>query len=134
MTTKQRKQLERYWKDGAEEAWKTTAVLFEKRRYAHALFFCHLTLEKILKALIIARSNQEPPYSHDLRLLATKTDIALNPAEKKLFDTISTFNIRARYDTDKRALARLATRTYTKRWFVNTTTLYLWLKKQYPKR
>lgn len=134
MTNQQQKQLRKYWREGSEEAWKTASVLFEKRRHAHALFFCHLTLEKILKALIVVTRRQNPAYTHDLRALAITSSILLDDDQRKQLDTISTFNIRARYDTAKQELSRRATRTYTTRWFTNTKALFLWLKKQFPEQ
>ena len=76
------------------------------------------------------QQGKEPPYSHDLRALATKAGIAIHPSQQEQLDIISTFNVRARYDTEKQALSRQATRAYTTQWFSNTKELYLWLKKQ----
>lgn len=108
-------------------------MLMKKKRYAHALFFCHLTIEKIVKALVVAHRNMPPPYSHDLRALAIATSLQCSALQKRYLDTLTTFNVNARYDTVKRAFSTRATRPYTIQWFAITRTLLLWLKKQFPK-
>jgi HEPN domain-containing protein len=40
-----------YWKEGAAYDLETGKTLLESRRFPYALFFGHLALEKILKAL-----------------------------------------------------------------------------------
>ncbi len=40
-----------YWMSEAEEALNVTEHLFEKKDYSYALFFGHLAVEKMLKAL-----------------------------------------------------------------------------------
>lgn len=46
------KQIE-FWKSGALESFDTAVILLNKRKYLHGLFFCHLTIEKALKAHVI---------------------------------------------------------------------------------
>lgn len=39
-----------YWVNGADEAFQTAEILIAQKRMLHGLFFCHLAIEKILKA------------------------------------------------------------------------------------
>jgi len=41
----------KYWIESAKNNWVVAGHLFEKRDYPYALFFGHLTVEKLLKAL-----------------------------------------------------------------------------------
>jgi HEPN domain-containing protein len=41
-----------YWKVEAEESLKVAHHLIEKKDYSYALFFGHLAVEKLLKALL----------------------------------------------------------------------------------
>jgi len=50
-----------FWQKGANEAWLTAQALVRSKRYLHALFFCHLTLEKELKSKYVAR-HDEPAH------------------------------------------------------------------------
>jgi HEPN domain-containing protein len=40
-----------YWLESAEGDWDVANHLFEKGDYSYSLFFGHLTIEKILKAI-----------------------------------------------------------------------------------
>ena len=40
-----------YWRNEAKEALEVAGHLYEKEDYSYALFFGHLALEKLLKAL-----------------------------------------------------------------------------------
>ncbi len=48
------KQIE-YWKRGADSDIETAEFLISGRKYLEGLFFCHLTIEKILKALVVKK-------------------------------------------------------------------------------
>ncbi len=43
----------RYWLESSEDDWKVANHLFEKEDYSYSLFFGHLTIEKILKAIYV---------------------------------------------------------------------------------
>jgi len=63
-----------YWRGGALESIESAKVLFEKSRIVHSLFFCHLAIEKALKALVIKATADIPPKTHNLiRLLEFST-------------------------------------------------------------
>lgn len=54
MLSKKRLQdIIKYWKTGANESFVTMQYLYKGQRYSDCLFFGHLTLEKILKALVV---------------------------------------------------------------------------------
>ena len=41
-----------YWITGAEEDLTTADLLLKMKRYQHGMFFCHLSIEKVLNSLI----------------------------------------------------------------------------------
>lgn len=63
-----------------------------------ALFHCHLSVEKSLKALYVYENDTAPPLTHDLSVLAS----SLKDAEvRQAFDDLkimSKFAVAARYD------------------------------------
>jgi len=61
-----RKDKVRYWIRSADQDWKVANHLFEKGDYSYALFFGHLAIEKILKAIFTDKKNKTPPFSHNL--------------------------------------------------------------------
>jgi len=44
-----------YWLKSAEDDWQVSRHLFEKGDYSYSLFFGHLTIEKILRAIYANR-------------------------------------------------------------------------------
>nr|NQU90575.1 HEPN domain-containing protein [Bacteroidota bacterium] len=53
-----------YWKNTAENDIVTAGILIENNRFVEGLFFCHLCIEKILKALVVKEVKTVPPKSH----------------------------------------------------------------------
>ncbi|MBI5746475.1 MAG: HEPN domain-containing protein [Nitrospirae bacterium] len=50
MATEQ--QIIEYWSMASKQDLEAAEILFENKKYHHALFFCHLSIEKTLKANI----------------------------------------------------------------------------------
>ena len=65
----------KYWLKTADQDWRVANHLFEKGDYSYALFFGHLTIEKILKAIFINKKDKTPPFSHNLVYLSGKRSI-----------------------------------------------------------
>lgn len=123
-----------YWKDSARRNWETALSLFKSRHYDACLFFCHLTLEKILKALVVKKTNKPAPYIHDLAKLSEIAQLGMSESQIQNLRIITGFNMSARYDDVKLAFHKKCTKSYTKKYLEITKDLYLWLKKQYQKK
>lgn len=48
MDSRMKRQIE-YWFRSGERSWTTAQFLFKGKQYDACLFFCHLTIEKMLK-------------------------------------------------------------------------------------
>jgi len=86
-----------YWREGADEDWMVAWELLEKRRIRHALFFGHLTLEKILKAHVCRVTGELAPPIHNLVRLAERAAIKLSCEQLDLLADVNEFNIEGRY-------------------------------------
>ena len=67
-----------YWRKSAEKDHETAEYLLEGKKYSACLFFCHLMIEKILKALVVKETKTHSPYTHKLVDLAKLAKIKLN--------------------------------------------------------
>ncbi|MBI2459831.1 MAG: HEPN domain-containing protein [Parcubacteria group bacterium] len=130
---KQLKQHILYWENAALKDWRTAEDLFKTKHYDACLFFCHLTLEKQLKGLVVKNRQQAAPYLHNLEKLAELADLEFTLEQRNNFREITKFNIAGRYGDIKRNLYKLADRSYTENYLNITKRLFLWLKKQYQK-
>jgi HEPN domain-containing protein len=123
-----------YWKETGNRSLKTAGDLYTTRHYDACLFFCHLTLEKILKGLVVQHTKQPAPYLHDLAKLAALAAVEVTEADVQHLRTITTFNIAGRYDDIKLAFYKQCTPTFTRRYFALTKELMLCLVDQYHKK
>lgn len=118
------------WVDGAEDAIDTCKKLFKSKKYHHALFFLHLALEKIIKAVYISKLDASPPYLHNLKELCKKMKIDLSTSELDELDEISEFNVSARYEEYKFKIYKRATKEYSEKWMTTGINLYKVFKKK----
>ncbi|MBI4239380.1 HEPN domain-containing protein [Candidatus Uhrbacteria bacterium] len=79
----------RYWKNSSKKDFEVAQGLFSLKHYAHALFFCHLSLEKLLKALYVRNSHEHAPYIHDLVIIARRAKIELDDSTADFLVTIT---------------------------------------------
>jgi HEPN domain-containing protein len=124
----------KYWTRLSDEKWKTAQALMKSKRYADALFFCHLRLEAILKGRVVLNTRKPVPYIHDLSKLANISGLDFNKDHVGTLDEITTFNIKGRYDNYKYNFYKKATKAYAKKYFEITKELRLWAKKNIQKK
>lgn len=105
-----------YWTTSAQDAMSTADVLFEAKKYHHALFFVHLAIEKIIKALYVSKINEPAPPMHNLYVLAQKLSLPIDDTLKEQLLEITTFNVSARYDNEKYKFYKKATKEYSTTW------------------
>lgn len=122
-----------YWIETSDDDYKTMVNLFNTKDYHWSLFIGHLVLEKLLKACVVMKICNNPPFTHDLTKLAKITGYYFSEEQLDWLDTITAFNLNARYDSYKKAFYQKCTRDFTKEWFDNIKTLRLWIKEQLTK-
>ena len=64
-----------YWFELAVYDMETARAMLKTRRYLYVGFMCHQVIEKSLKAYYWYQKGTEPPFSHNLLLLAEKSGI-----------------------------------------------------------
>ncbi|MBI5324229.1 MAG: HEPN domain-containing protein [Ignavibacteriae bacterium] len=87
-----------YWINSSEEDWKTVLSLFQSGRYVHCLFFAHLTLEKLCKAIWV-KSNEDnfPPKTHNLIKLLNETNQNFIEEDLAFLSEFNDFQLEGRY-------------------------------------
>ncbi len=122
------KRVKDYWLAEAEEAIQVAGHLLEKGDNSYALFFGHLAVEKIMKAVYVVRKGEHAPYLHNLEKLAKQTGIPLTAEQKKLLIQITDFNIEARYPDEKRSFRKKCTKEFTEGMLNEIKGVFQWLK------
>jgi HEPN domain-containing protein len=86
-----------YWIDGATSDLETAELLIKNRRLLHGLFFCHLSMEKILKAFVVKTTLGLPPKTHNLLRLYEIAQLSLADYEIKLLEILMVYQLEGRY-------------------------------------
>lgn len=121
--------IEQY-KKSAGDSWDTANKLFVDKKYHHGLFFVHLAVEKLLKALHQKNKGQPALPLHNLTRLAELSGFPIDETTKGQLNEISTFNLSARYDDYKLSFYKKATKDYSEIWMKVADLIYNQLLNQ----
>jgi len=129
----EKEELIPYWIDSSDRDFKAMEDLLENKHYTWSLFVGHLVIEKLLKAHYMKNIDAQPPLIHDLLRIAEKSKLELSDEQKDWLDTISTFNIKARYDDVKLKFYRKCSKEFTELWIDRIKRTRKWIKDQLAK-
>jgi len=91
-----------YWLRTAKDDLVTAQIIFDAgKNYHHCLFFCHLIMEKGLKALVVKQTKDVPPKIHNLLMLSKLAKLELTKEQQIFIAEVNTFNIEGRYPDEK---------------------------------
>lgn len=74
--------------------------LLEGEHFAHATVLAHLAVEKALKAVFKAQTDENPPVTHDLRHLAQRVVLPWTQDHRNALDGLSDVSILSLYAPD----------------------------------
>lgn len=119
-----------YWLTTATDDWRVAQHLFESEDYAYALFFGHLYLEKILKALVVQRTEAHASFTHNLSRLAEEGGLSLTEEQEDTLDDVTTYNLEARYPNQQLEFKRRCTREFCELELKRIKEMVKWVKSQ----
>jgi HEPN domain-containing protein len=121
-----------YWIDLAEYDIETAKVMLQSGRYLYVGFMCHQTIEKMLKAFYVKTKNEQPPRTHNLRILANNSGIHSEMSEFQLdfLNILEPLNIEARYPTDKERIMRSLNQDRCAKIVEETMEMMKWIKSK----
>jgi len=79
------------------EDWEVAVKLVKDGKSRHGLFFAHLALEKILKAIICRHTQDVPPKIHNLTRLSELAGLKLDVRQARALAAMNQFNLEGRY-------------------------------------
>ncbi len=118
------------WLEMSDRDFETMGHLYQSGDRHWALFLGHLVIEKLLKAYIVKQTNNVAPFTHDLSRLARVATLNFSNEQLDSLDTITTFNINARYDDYKQAFYKRCTKEFTETWLEKIKILQQWIKEK----
>lgn len=121
-----------YWLDIAAYDIETAEAMYQTGRWLYVAFMCHQVIEKTLKAYWCATQPEDPPYTHSHKRLADGCGLyaMMSEEQKDFLNTITNYNIEARYPEDKEALSRMLTPQTCRAIIDETKQLQQWIKEK----
>jgi HEPN domain-containing protein len=116
-----------YWIKGAEDDIVTAELLIRERRTLHGLFFCHLVIEKAIKAHVVKTTGDIAPRSHNLIYLSENIGLQLNEETSIFLGILMRYQLQGRYPDYNPILPDVQT---VQAYLEKTKKLMQWLKEK----
>jgi HEPN domain-containing protein len=116
-----------FWRDSAKEDWDVARQLVDNGRTRHGLFFAHLAIEKILKAIICKYSQDLAPRLHNLSRLAELAALTLDTGKMEVLAEMNAFHIEGRYPE---SLTKPPTKEEALNYMAGAEGVFQWLMNQ----
>ena len=117
----------KYWLESAAYDLDTGRSLLESKRFPYALFFAHLALEKILKAIVVKSTKEHAPFTHSLTFLASKSKMDIPESIVDKLAEYTEFHIETRYPDEKKDFYKKCTEEFARDKFKEMEDVYQWL-------
>ena len=121
-----KKQIE-YWISGAMDDLLTADLLIKEKRILHGLFFCHLAIEKAIKAHFVKTLGEVAPRSHNLIYLSEKTNLKFEEETEIFLGILMKYQLQGRYPDYNPVIPDILK---VNEYFDKTKTLLQWLKER----
>ncbi len=122
-----------YWLESAAYDLETGKTLLRSKKYPYALFFGHLAVEKVLKALVVKQTGDHAPFTHSLVMLAGKSALEIPEAMVDLLAEFMEFHTEARYPDAKMDFYQKCKKEFAQEKFKEIKEVYTWLRKKLEK-
>lgn len=120
-----------YWTKQVDDDFDCANVLFEAHHYAQSLFWAHLSLEKLSKALWIKNNEgNTPPFVHNLLRLIALTNESFTDEQLQFFNEMNMFQIKGRYPDYAENLEETVTKEICEEYLFKTKEMLLWLHEK----
>ena len=120
-----------YWLKIAEKDDDMMKYLFEGNKYVQALFFGHLYLEKIAKALWVKTNSENvPPKTHNLLKIINEANVELPAEHQSFLIKLNQYQIESRYPEDIDKLYKITDKQLTEEFFSKISIIDQCLRKK----
>ncbi len=119
-----------HWKVTSLEDYDTMIELYNSKTYHWSLFMGHISTEKLLKAYFVKVKRKHSPPIHNLYRIAELGGIEMTDDYADWLDTITSFNLNARYNDFKREFYKQCTKEFTNIWIERIKELREWINQK----
>ena len=86
-----------YWQNGAADDLESARILLENNRILHGLFLCHLVIEKSIKAIVVRKTMEIAPRSHNLVYLSELAHLEFVEEDEIFLGILMKYQLQGRY-------------------------------------
>ena len=119
------------WIKSSEYDIKTADSMQRSKRFIYVIFMCHLSVEKVLKAIVISKLRQFPPKTHDLFYLVKLLSLDIPDKHKAILMHLNEASVPTRYPEDISKLVKSYNSSTADRYLKQTKGLLKWLKAHF---
>lgn len=116
-----------YWFDSAFDDLESAKVLIANNPYLQGLFFCHLVIEKAIKANVVKRTSEIAPRSHNLLYLSEIAGLAYAEEDEIFLGILMKYQLQGRYPDYQPTIPN---EEKVNKYLIKTENLLLWLKQK----
>lgn len=118
----------KHWVAQAEDDWEAVNILFKGKKYLQSLFFTHLVIEKLAKALWIKYNESNvPPKTHNVLYIMSQTPVKLDEKTNEFILNLNRFQIEGRYQEYLNQLSKICNEEFTNAVIIQAKELKTWL-------
>ncbi|MBW8333422.1 MAG: HEPN domain-containing protein [Prolixibacteraceae bacterium] len=120
-----------YWAKQVDEDFDCANILYQANHFAQSLFWAHLALEKLTKALWIKKNEgNTPPFVHNLLRLITQTNEYFSEDQLQFINEMNAFQIKGRYPDYAESLEKTITKAICEEYLTETKKMILCLQEK----
>ncbi len=117
------------WMDLSAYDLEVAKDLLKSGRFIYAVFMCHLSTEKMLKAAVVEFADEDPPPRiHTLKRLAEIARLAPTDEQLEFLVELTLQQQRTRYPSDIAEMGKVYTEAYAQRILQQTEGFQQWLE------
>lgn len=117
------------WLSSAQYDLETADHTYESGRYVYTIFFCHLALEKALKAKVHEVTGKLPPKTHNLRHLLALSNIEADESVVEFLSKLSDVSVPTRYPEDFQKVIVAYDKCTVGQYRVKTKEVSEWIRR-----
>ena len=123
------KKTTKNWLATSDYDIETAKHMLETGRYIYVIFMCHLSVEKLLKAIVAESIEELPPKTHNLRYLVKLGGLSIPGQQMDILDKLNTVSVPTRYPEDLVSLQKQFDREIATEYLSKTKELLKWLRQ-----
>lgn len=126
------KKTTKNWIETADYDLGTAEHMLQTGRYLYVIYMCHLSLEKMLKAIVAESQEPLPPKTHNLYHLIKLIKLDIPKQFKQAIADLNVASLPVRYPEDLKKLSVQYNADVAKSYLDQTKECHAWLKR-HPK-